>query len=214
MTFLPGLDDRALEPTAAPDGADLGAAGGEERLEPARWKLDRDLARGVRDDEGARAGGPNQATPVERVDLEIGDQGPVRDRRERKDAAAAERTRVERDRVPGRDTGGREEPEPDAGRGPDDRDRRRAAGGLRDVDDRRLAGDGGGRVVDGAVMPVARERYGPVPGAAPTGDDPFSHQNTPARPPMSSAEYGGANLTVAIFPSRTILTLTFATLQL
>src|SRR5207253_8885205 len=68
------------------------------------------------------------------------------------------------------------------------------------------------RIDDGPGMSVARRTVGRrIPTVAALGTQVLSHQNTPIRIPISSAENSGFNLMIACLPSLRTNVFTFAT---
>src|SRR5437773_11411886 len=190
-------------------GARGRAAVGIEGSELARRQL-HDGPISLAHDHGLRAGGANEAAPVSRHRLEIVDEGPFGDVAQRHRVPAVEIRWAVGHRLPdGKPIASDHqdlmtiEPHPREG----GRVARRLEDGGHD------AGAAKVRVHDRTRMAVARRPIGRRgPAAAALARKILSHQNTPIRIPISSAENSGLSLMTACLPSRRTKVLTFATL--
>src|SRR5436309_7008645 len=207
--FLAGFCEGLVPAARAGDRADRRAAIGMERSELARRQLD-DGPISLAHDDGLRARGADEAAPVSRHRLEIVDEGPFGDLAQRHRVPAVEIRRAVGHRLPdGKPIASDHqdlmtiEPHPPEG----------VPVARRLEDGRHDAGAAKVRVHDRTWMAVARRPIGRRgPAAAALARKILSHQNTPIRIPISSAENSGLSLMTACLPSRRTKVLTFATL--
>src|SRR6266508_3347156 len=206
--LLPRLREGLVAAARAGDRADRGATLPVERVELTGRELhDRTLTMAHHDRLGA--GGADEPTSVSGPRLDVVHEGSLRDvlqgqRVPAVDVRGAVCDPLSNGKPVARDHEDLLSTEPHAGEG------RRVAGRLKDV--RHHAGTGEAGMRDQSGMSMARRsvRRGRAAAAA-LGAQVLSHQNTPIRMPISSAENSGLSLMIACLPSFRTNVLTFAT---
>src|SRR6266550_1002678 len=206
--FLPRPVEGLVASARARDGADRRPTVRMEGAEMSRRKLnDGPVSLAHHDGLGTR--GAHEATAVPGRRLDVVDERPFRD--------VAERHRVPAVQIRQAMGHGLADGEAVAGNHEDllaietnARQRSGVSGRLEDV--RHDPGTAKVRIDDGPGMSVARRTVGRrIPTAAALGAQVLSHQNTPIRMPISSAENSGFNLMIACLPSLRTNVFTFAT---
>src|SRR5437660_3467670 len=193
----------------ARDGADRGPAVRMEGAKMSRGELD-DGPVSLAHDDGLGTRGAHEATAVPGRRLDVVDERPFRDVAERHRVPAVQiRQAMGHGLADGKAVAGDHEDlltiETNA------RQRSGVSGRLEDV--RHDPGTAKVRIDDGPGVPVARRTVGRrIPAAAALGAQVLSHQNTPIRMPISSAENSGFSLMIACLPSLRTNVFTFATL--